>query len=159
MSSNEQLLQQIDDLVASKTFGLDALEGIKKIKDSLKATLEERDALQKKYDGLYEVNGRQSDELLRLKSVTDALRTDLAAARALNDAGQKAIYEAEKHKAVADAWQGAMAMVFKPNAVRETVQRQVSVPVNGHPGGNGYSPTAGWVAQNTNHETTTREDA
>lgn len=152
MSNNEQLLQQIDDLVASKTFGLDALEGIKKIKDSLKATLEERDALQKRYDGLYETNGRQSDELLRLKSVTDALRTDLAAARALNDAGQKAIYEADKHRAVAEAWQGAMAMVFKPNAVRETIARAhaVAVPVMNGPG---------YIQNVQNTESIVREDA
>lgn len=125
MSTNQQLLQQIDDLVASKTFGLDALEGIKKIKDSLKATLEERDALQKKCDGLYEVNGRQSDEIVRLRSAAETLRENLAAARALNDAGQKAIYEAEKHKAVAEAWQGAMQTVFKPNSVRETVFQSI----------------------------------
>lgn len=152
MINSEQLLQQIDDIVASKTFGLDALEGIKKIKDSLKATLDERDALQKKYDGLFATNGQQSSEIRRLESVVDALRTDLVAARALNDAGQKAIYDAEKHKAVAEAWQGAMAMVFKPNAVRESVQRNHTVMVTS-PGGGGYPQSV------CNTDNIVREDA
>ena len=73
--------------------------------------------------------------------------------------GEEAIYAAEKHKAVAEAWQGAMAMVFKPNAVRETVQRDVAKPVDGHPGGNGYSPTGGYLATGKESETITREDA
>jgi hypothetical protein len=159
MSTNEQLLQQIDDLVASKTFGLDALEGIKKIKDSLKATLEERYALQKRYDGLCETSTRQGEEIRHQSGVIVDLEKQLADAKALNEAGQKAIYDADKHKAVAEAWQGAMAMVFKPNAVRETVQRNVMRPVDGHPGGNGSYPTPGYLASGTESESVTREDA
>ena len=127
MSTNEQLLQQIDDLVASKTFGLDALEGIKKIKDSLKATLGERDDLQRLSDELYETSIRKDEEIRRQSGVIADLGKQLADAKALNEAGQKAIYDADKHKAVAEAWQGAMATVwqgamatvFKPNSVRE----------------------------------------
>lgn len=153
------LLKQIDDLVASKTFNLDALDGIKKLKDDLKKTLEERDALQRKYDGLFETNNNQGVALRDSSSKIEALKAELAASKALNDAGQKAIYEADKHKAVADAWQAAMQTVFKPNTVRETVQRNVARPVEGHPGGNGYSPTSGFLAQGTETETTTKEDA
>ena len=50
-------------------------------------------------------------------------------------------------------------MVFKPNAVRESVQRQVAKPVEGHPGGNGNYPTAGYLATGQETETITREDA
>lgn len=154
MSSNEQILQQIDALVASKTFSLDAVDTIKAIKDKLKITLNERDAVQAKYDDLLIKNSNAQNEIERQKSVIDALRTDLTAARALNDAGQKAIYEADKHKAVAEAWQGAMAMVFKPNAVRETVARSVpvAVPMNS----NGYM---GSVQMHPEGGSVTREDA
>lgn len=159
MINSEQLLQQIDDIVASKTFGLDALEGIKKIKDSLKATLDERDALQKRYDGLYETNGRQSDEIQRLTARVAEQTKELQGARELAAKGQEAIFHAEKHKAVADAWQGAMSMVFKPNAVRETIARNVVKPVAGSPGGNGSYPTPGFLVDGKEYETITREDA
>ena len=66
MSTDKTLLDQIDDLVASKTFNLDALEGIKKIKDSLKATLEERDALKTLCYELCETNIRKDEEIRRL---------------------------------------------------------------------------------------------
>lgn len=154
-----QLLNQIDELVASKTFNLDALDSIKKLKDDLKRTLEERDALQKRYDGLYEVNNNQGEEITRLRTRLIDCQKELEASRAHYEAGQKAIYDADKHKAVAEAWQGAMAMVFKPNAVRESVQRNVAKPVEGHPGGNGYSPTGGFLASGQESETITREDA
>jgi chromosome segregation ATPase len=125
-----QLLNQIDELVASKTFNLDALDGIKKLKDDLKKTLEERDALQKKYDDLVVKHRNAQDEIEQQKAVSDALRADLKASRELNAAGQKAIYEAEKHKAVAEAWQGAMQTVFKPNTVRETVYQSMPIAHN-----------------------------
>ena len=124
------LLKQIDDLVASKTFNLDALDGIKKLKDDLKKTLEERDALQRKYDGLFETNNNQGVALRDSSSKIEALKAELAASKALNDAGQKAIYEADKHKAVADAWQAAMQTVFKPNTVRETVYQSIPISQN-----------------------------
>lgn len=147
-----QLLNQIDELVASKTFNLDALDGIKKLKDNLKETLEERDALQKRYVGLYEVNNNQGEEITRLRSKLVDCQKELDASRALNDAGQKAIYEAEKHKAVAEAWQGAMAMVFKPYAVRETVQRNHTVMV---PSG----PNSSYPQSVQNQDHIVREDA
>lgn len=154
-----QLLNQIDELVASKTFNLDALDGIKKLKDDLKKTLEERDALQKRYDVLYETNARQSEELQRQIKRIETLTKDLQESEAYRAKARESIYEAEKHKAVAEAWQGAMAMVFKPNAVRETVQRNVAKPVEGNRGGNGYSPSAGYLATGQESETVTREDA
>ncbi len=152
MSSNEQILQQIDDLVASKTFGLDALEGIKKVKDSLKATLEERDSLRRRYDALNESHSIRSDEIMRLRSVESGLRQELADSKQLNEAGQKAIYESDKHQAVADAWRSAMAMVFKPNAVRESIQRNHTVMVP-TPNGSGYAQAV------SNQDHIVREDA
>lgn len=134
MISKETLLQQIDDLVASKTFSLEAVDVITQIKGKLRAAIEDNEELKRRYDGLYETNGRQSDELLKLGKELEHLRAELAAAKALNDAGQKAIYEAEKHQAVAEAWQSALQTVFKPNTVRETVYQ--SIPISHHFNGN-----------------------
>lgn len=153
------LLKQIDDLVASKTFNLDALDGIKALKDSLSKTLDELANTKKLLELQRDANNSLAKQLEVATGKIEFLNGLVKANEEKAIKGQEAMWDAAKHKAVAEAWQSAMAMVFKPNAVRETVQRQVSIPVTGHPGGNGYSPTAGWVAQNTDNETTTREDA
>jgi chromosome segregation ATPase len=158
VSADKNLLDQIDDLVASKTFNLDALEGIRRLKTDLQKTLDERDSLQRRYDERYKETIRQTDLLRERNDAVHELNKELNAAKALIEAGQKAIYDAEKHQAVADAWKEAMTMVFKPNAVRETVQRQVMKPVGGNPGGNGNYPTPGYLASGTESETTTREE-
>ena len=152
MSTNKSLLDQIDDLVASKTFNLDALEGIKQIKDSLKATLDslhrEQDmALVRTRDLTME---RSKSEGYAAEIV--ALKKQIADMHSAAEDGKAARYEADKHKAVAEAWQGAMAMVFKPNAVRETVQRNHSVWVPTS-GGGGYPQTM------VNEDKIVREDA
>jgi hypothetical protein len=91
MSTDKTLLDQIDDLVASKTFNLDALEGIKKIKDSLKATLEERDALKTLCYELCETNIRKDEEIRRL---TDHLTEQDKRLDAMHAVWEKKIAEA-----------------------------------------------------------------
>lgn len=154
MSSNEQLLQQIDDLVASKTFGLDALEGIKIIKDSLKRTLSDLEATKGMLDLKRQETCDLRDELARKQQRIEELQDQVKSNDELAKKGQEAIYAADKHKAVAEAWQNAMQTVFKPNAVRETVARSVpvAVPMNS----NGYM---GNVQVHPAGETVTREDA
>ena len=159
MSADKSLLDQIDDLVASKTFNLDALEGIKQIKDSLKATL---DSLHREQD-MALVRTR---DLTMERSKSEGYAAEIATLKkqisdmhTASEDGKAARFEADKHKAVAEAWQGAMAMVFKPNFVRETVARNVAIPIPGHAGGNGLSPMSGWVSNSAESETITREDA
>lgn len=146
------LLKQIDDLVASKTFNLDALDGIKSLKDNLTATLEDRNDLKRRYDSLMETNNRQSEQLHAQTKQIEKLKKDLEESEAYRAKAREAIYEAEKHKAVAEAWQGAMQTVFKPNAVRESVQRNHVVMMSS-PGGGGYPQTV------SNTDTIVREDA
>jgi hypothetical protein len=50
--TDNDLLEQIDALVASKTFNLDALDGIKQLKDSLRKTMSEREQLRELTNGL-----------------------------------------------------------------------------------------------------------
>jgi hypothetical protein len=158
MTTKDQILSQIDELVATHTFGLDALEGIKKIKDSLDRVTVERDNIHVLYNNLLEVNGKQSDLLQNQVKEIAALKSQVSEMQKILDQAKLAIYEAEKHKAVAETWQSAMAMVFKPNIVRDTVQRQVAKPVEGNPGGNGYYPTAGFLASANESETIVREN-
>ena len=146
------LLKQIDDLVASKTFNLDALDGIKALKDSLGKTLNELESTRER------LKTANADLNARVQTIEN-LNTKVAILESIIKAneeevikGRNAIHEAEKHKAVADAWQGAMAMVFKPNAVRETVQRNHTVVV---PSGNG----SGYTTAVQNQDFVTREDA
>lgn len=157
--TDHALLKQIDDLVASKTFNLDALDGIKKLKDDLQRTL---DTLESTSEMLRRERLRSSEmESLGQKQAAqiELLNSLIKANEDKVIKGAEAIFEAAKHKAVAEAWQGAMAMVFKPNTVRETVQRNVARPVEGHPGGNGIYPTPGFLATGQESETITREDA
>lgn len=152
MTTKDQLLQQIDELVAKHTFGLDALEGIKKLKDDLSAVTAERDNLREYGDGLR----RQLDDAKAAISQKDAqimvLTKEAESMRKAVEDGKKAVYDAEKHKAVADTWYSAMAMVFKPNTVRESVHRNhtVVIPSNG---GSAYTQSV------QNQDNIVREDA
>ena len=155
---SKTLLDQIDDLVASKTFNLDALDGIKSLKDSLSKTLTELELLK---DQLKQEKALSAASIKNIEALTGKIEFLNGLVKANEETakkGQEAIYEAAKHKAVAEAWQSAMSMVFKPSAVRETVQRNVVKPVEGNPGGNGYSPSAGYLANGSESETITRED-
>lgn len=156
---SNDLLKQIDDLVASKTFNLDALEGIKKIKDGLESSERERKSLQARYDGLYETNNRQSEEIQRLNNVNKLLKDEVENVTAYVAKAREAVWEKQVAEAKAEAYKDALYTVFKPSAVRETIQRNVARPVEGHPGGNGYSPTSGYLAVGQETETITKEQA
>lgn len=149
---SNDLLKQIDDLVASKTFNLDALDGIKSLKDSLGKTLAELEtnkrALLQQQNANIDLTKQMEVMAARVESLKGLVKANEETAKK----GQEAIYDAAKHKAVAEAWQGAMAMVFKPNAVRETVQRQHSVWVP-TPSGGGYAQSM------VNQDNIVREDA
>jgi len=131
------LLKQNDDFVASKTFNLDALDAIKALKDSLKKTLEERDSLQRQHDGLYDTNNKQSEEIRRLVGVVTSLQDQVTKLQAGELKAKEAVWEKLIAEAKAVAYEDALKTVFKPSAVRETVQRQHSVWVP-TPGGGGY---------------------
>lgn len=128
MSKN--LLEQIDDLVANKTFNLDALDGIKKIKDELKVTLKQLDVANDQINSQVKEIDRLRDQERQLLAVCAERAKEIADAKELIEAGKKALYDADKHKAVADAWQTAMQTVFKPATVRETVYQSIPLSQN-----------------------------
>ena len=149
---SEDIMKQIDSLVESKTFNLDALEGIKQIKDSLKDTLNSLHRLQDKELVLTRDLTLERSKNAEHVAEIAGLKHQIAEMHKAAEDGKAARFESDKHKAVADAWQSAMAMVFKPNAVRETIQRNHSVwvPTNG---GSGYAQSM------VNQDQVVREDA
>jgi hypothetical protein len=159
MTTKDQFLAQIDELVVKHTFGLEALEGIKKLKDTMAQVTAERDRHKADAEARDKINSDQYALVAKRDAEIYVLKQALADMQKAADDGRKAVYEAEKHKAVADTWQSAMAMVFKPNAVRETVQRNVMKPVEGSPGGNGSYASSGFLAAGNESETIVREDA
>lgn len=131
---SQDLLKQIDELVASKTFNLDALDGIKKLKDDLSKQLIETEMLRGQVEKHLRHIEQLNDNNKALHNKNEVLNIQLKANEEKAVKGQEAIYEAEKYKAVAEAWQGAMQTVFKPNTVRETVFQ--SIPISQTYGGN-----------------------
>lgn len=151
------LLKQIDDLVSSKTFNLDALDGIKAIKDSLRANIESKEALEKRYKTLFDENERNKEAIERLSELANERLKQIDVLKGGELKAKEAVWEKLIAEAKAGAYQDALYTVFKPSAVRETIQRNVAVPVEGHPGGNGYSPTGGYVSNASESETITKE--
>lgn len=124
---SNDLLKQIDELVANKTFNLDALDGIKKIKDGLESSERERKSLQTKYDGLYETSCSQIDEIERIKNVNKILQEEIDNINAYQAKAREAMWEKEVAKAQADAYKDALYTVFKPATVRETVHQTIPI--------------------------------
>ncbi len=154
---SNDLLKQIDDLVATKTFNLDALEGIKAIKDSLQQTVEKHQALEKRYKTLFDENERNKETIERLSELANERlkQIDLLTGGELK--AKEAVWEKLIAEASANAYKDALYTVFKPSAVRETIQRNVMKPVEGNPGGAGYSPSTGYLASGQESETITKE--
>jgi chromosome segregation ATPase len=127
---SNDLLKQIDDLVASKTFNLDALDGIKQLKDDLQKQITETEWVAKKLkdetarcEELSKLNSWQGNKIAALnKTIED---NEAAATKA-----REAIHEAEKHKAVAEAFKFSLETVFKPATVRETVYQSIPLSQN-----------------------------
>lgn len=130
------LLKQIDDLVASKTFNLDALDGIKKLKENLTTTLAERDVLKVRVEELNkELSSLRNDNKWQASRI-EALNAKIKTNEETVEKSTAALYDVDKHKAVAEAWKEAMQTVFRPSSVRETVWQ--SVPISQHSNGVSY---------------------
>ena len=117
------LLKHIDQMVVDNTFSLDALEGIKKLKDGFAALERERDeavaradrAMSSCHEAIAETNKAQQEVAL--------LRAQIAENKSLVEEARAAIARADKHAAVAAAYKDAMQIVFKPTVLRESVYR------------------------------------
>ena len=133
------LTEAINKLVEEKTFSLDALEAIRGLRDKAEAMERENNLLKVQvadlradHDGLKAENAALTAELTEFKLE--------ARIRAKEIEAYDAKAEAMRQRAIADTFREAMGMIFRPNTVREQVQRNIPVA---SPGGNG---SAGYVS-------------
>lgn len=126
-----KLTEMIDGLVLEKTMSLEALNAINALKaqatlleGQLKAADEREERLKKRIEELSAtVLGKQS-EIAQLAMKLDAFEK-------ASERSAKAEREGHEAKAELKGFTAAMQMVFKPSVVRETIQKQVPVPVAG----------------------------
>ena len=138
MANKEDVISLIDDLVAQKTFSLDALDAIKNLRDQVNILITEINAAKLAHENTkreFKICLDNADALIKIKNEQQTLIAELQSGELQ---AKRAIYNAEKHEAVAEAYKDAFYTVFKPNSVRESIQRSVAIPVSGSPGGGGW---------------------
>lgn len=138
---SQDLLKQIDDLVASKTFNLDALDGIKQLKDNLKVTIDNLDATTEMLKMERHRSLELGDMLGKEQGRTAELQRKLDGMCDLANKGAEAIWEKKIAEASASAYKDALYTVFKPSAVRESVHHNSVVMYPGANGNGGYPQT------------------
>jgi hypothetical protein len=120
------LMKHIDQLVVNNTFSLDAIEGIKKLKDEF-AKLESELALAKEDAHKAYLSGKKAMEQRDVaRDERDALRKQVAENNDTVNAARAAIANAATQTAVAAAYKDAMQIVFRPTVMRESVYRNIS---------------------------------
>jgi predicted nucleic acid-binding Zn-ribbon protein len=117
------LMKHIDQMVVDNTFSLDALDGIKKLKDGFAALERERDEAIEKADLARKSYAETENELAKAQAEVALLRAQVAEDNDTVNAARAAISNADKHAAVAAAYKDAMQIVFKPTVLRESVYR------------------------------------
>jgi len=120
------LLKHIDQMVVDNTFSLDALEGIKKLKDGFAELEHERDEAIAKADRAWKSYAETENELAKAQAEVALLRAQIAENNSIVEEARAAIARADKHAAVAAAYKDAMQIVFKPTVVRESVYRSTN---------------------------------
>jgi chromosome segregation ATPase len=146
----KEITDLIEKLVKDKTFSLDAVKAVDELKQKFEAVERERDAHKAK---LEEVDGkwqRDKSTLATRNEEITSLKSEVTALKAEQEKAKVAIYEAEMQRAVAYAYKDALYTVFKPNAVREVVQRSQPI-VRSYPQGGDY------VEWGSTTETTSKE--
>ena len=145
MSANQQLTELIDQLVAQKTLSLDALDGIKALKDRavrMEAELRERDT---NLENICKLRAIDQNIIKELRANVERVeeREHAVAQR------EAKVHQIELERAVATArastFEQAMKIVFAPNMVRNAVQ--------GFSGGQQQGGV--YVSSNENRTTTT----
>jgi hypothetical protein len=117
------LMKHIDQMVVDNTFSLDALEGIKKLKDGFAELEHERDEAIAKADRAWKSYAETENELAKAQAEVALLRAQITENDSLVKEARAAIARADKHAAVAAAYKDAMQIVFKPTVLRESVYR------------------------------------
>ena len=117
------LMKHIDQMVVDNTFSLDALDGIKKLKDGFAELEHERDEAIAKADRAWNSYHEAIAETNKAQAEVALLRAQIAENNSLVEEARAAIARADKQAAVAAAYKDAMQIVFKPTVLRESVYR------------------------------------
>ena len=152
MATDKDLLDSINALVQEKTLSLEAMRGLSDIKERgqrLAKLCEEQLKQIEDYRKLHVENNSQISKLNENLAQWKA-REDILLKR--EKEAEKAIAEAELHKAVADAYKDSFTRVFAPNMIREQIHK--TIPVSIHGGAQG----SGWVDNRQVSESVTREE-
>jgi hypothetical protein len=120
------LMKHIDQMVVDNTFSLDALDGIKKLKDGFAELEHERDEAIAKADRAWKSYAETENELAKAREEVALLRAQIAENNSLVEEARAAIARADKQAAVAAAYKDAMQIVFKPTVVRESIYRSTN---------------------------------
>lgn len=130
LQDDSELLELIDSIVAKNTFSLEALESVKRLKDKVKSQSNLIEKLEKYNDDLNVENKNWQTKFRAESEKASEYKSKYEELLKQEDAAKKAIYEAEKQAAVANAYKDAMSIVFKPAFVRESVvaNKQIMTP-------------------------------
>lgn len=146
------LTKLINQLVDEKTFTLDGLDAIKAVRDKADALVVELETTKERLKNSRADESNLREALDKERELTKLLQSKIDMHLAREKEADIAIYAADKYQAVADAYKDAMSIVFKPNAVRETISKSVPVGVGG--GGT----MSGFVSSGSEVGSVTKED-
>lgn len=159
MSLNEAVMNAIQANLAGavagelKTYIADAeklKEKLTNLEINYNASLDRVSSLDKKLAEYRALDEYSSDLDRRAKELTDKELTLLK---------REASMDAKEAVAELSGYKACVSQFLKLPKVRTDVLSNVSKPVEGHPGGNGYSPTPGYlIPTNENHTTTRTEE-
>lgn len=152
-----ELMQAIEKLMISGTFSAEAVKSVADLTDKA-AKMEERlRALNVTNETLRRDVLTAERQVTSLDDKIAKLEKEIADLRAKVEAGREDKYTARQASAVADAYKDALHTVFRPNAVREHVQRSVPIATEA-PTYGGMSSGGSMVQNYQTSETITREE-
>lgn len=131
IDSNTDIKAIIDQIVADKTFSLDAVSAISILRDEHEERAEKIKALTDRVAEEAKINSNLRERLVRAEDDAATLKVQLNTMKAQAEDGVAARHDAKRHEAVAAAWKEAMQTVFRPSTMRETVYTSVPVAQGG----------------------------
>jgi len=156
---DEELLNAIDKMINERTFSLEAVEAVKKMREELNSCKIDIKVSEKSCDE-YKERLKKSEEFgnitdKSLKECQDRERS----VELREETMLRLELNAEKHVEVRDAYINCFETVFKNTIIREEIQRQIVTPLEGTPGVSGGMgiPGIGQKDQVTENRETTKE--
>lgn len=135
----ENLIELIEEIVASKTFSLEAVEHIKKLRDGAVQANAELARLNKSVD-LYKTSGEEkSARVIELTEECRILRSQLLDHEKLQKEAEKAIivshYEEKRRE---DIFQ-LVSLIFKSPTIKKVISESTITPMLRNSGGSTYA--------------------